>query len=203
VRFDLPTPGREPVDEGAAEASASDDERAARLTAALGGAANLVVIDACTTRLRLTVADGSRVDVAALTALGAMGVVRPSRQVVQVVLGPIADQVAGEIRAHVRSGGRTAPATASEVAAPRSVSADASLDADVLLAALGGRQNLGSVEARANRLILAVANQQVVSLDRLLAVGARDASFTSSGTLHVVLGGDAAWLAVRLASPAP
>ena len=202
VRFDLPTPGREAIDAGAAEASGSDDDRAARLTAALGGAANLVVIDACTTRLRLTVADGSRVDVAALTARGAMGVVRPSPQVVQVVLGPIADQVAGEIRAHVRAGDRAAPAMVPVVAAPLIALAGASLDADVFLAALGGRPNLGSVEARANRLILAVANQDVVSLDRLLAAGARDASFTASGTLHVVLAGDAAWLAARLASPA-
>ncbi len=74
------------------------------MIAALGGAANLRAVDACTTRLRLTVADQSAVDEAALRALGARGLVRPSADALQVVLGPIADQVAGELRAAMRDG---------------------------------------------------------------------------------------------------
>src|SRR3546814_5677212 len=66
--------------------------------AALGGAANLVSVEACTTRLRLIVADQSAVDDAALSALGARGIILPSENAAQVVLGPVADLVAEEVR---------------------------------------------------------------------------------------------------------
>jgi hypothetical protein len=55
------------------------------------------------------------------------------------------------------------------------------------------------VEALANRLLVRVEDRAAVRLDGLLAAGARDASFASSGTLHVVLAGDSAALAARLA----
>ena len=108
-RFDLATPGREatPIAAKAEQASGSKEEG---FVAALGGAANLVSIDACTTRLRLIVADQSKVDEAALKALGARGVIRPSEKAIQIVLGPIADQVAGDMRKVVARGAPQAPA---------------------------------------------------------------------------------------------
>ena len=98
--FNLATPGREPAGELAASAptSAAVGERGERFVAALGGVANLKSIDACTTRLRLAVADPAAIDETALKTLGARGIVHPGGNSVQVVLGPIADQVAGEIR---------------------------------------------------------------------------------------------------------
>ncbi|KQP13234.1 N-acetylglucosamine-specific PTS transporter subunit IIBC [Pseudorhodoferax sp. Leaf267] len=72
--------------------------RAQGFIAALGGARNLKRVDACTTRLRLEVVDNALVREAALRALGARGVICPAPGSVQVVLGPIADQVASEIR---------------------------------------------------------------------------------------------------------
>ena len=110
-RFSLSTPGREAEASVAAEAESGTD-RARAMIAALGGAANLRAVDACTTRLRLTVADQSAVDEAALRALGARGLVRPSAEALQVVLGPIADQVAGELRAAMRDGASADPAPA-------------------------------------------------------------------------------------------
>src|SRR5207302_1922892 len=80
-------------------ALATGGDRGGQFVAALGGAANLKTIDACTTRLRLDLADPAAVDEAVLKALGARGIVRPGGNTLQVVLGPIADQVAGEIRA--------------------------------------------------------------------------------------------------------
>nr|WP_283206607.1 glucose PTS transporter subunit EIIB [Nocardia cyriacigeorgica] len=62
----------------------------------LGGAANIVEIEACITRLRTEVKDGSLVDEAALKAAGAHGVLR-SGSVVQVVVGPVADTLAEDI----------------------------------------------------------------------------------------------------------
>jgi PTS system N-acetylglucosamine-specific IIC component len=72
--------------------------RAAGFVAALGGAANLLDVDACTTRLRLAVKDNALVRESDLKALGARGLIRPAPGSVQVVLGPIADSVADEIR---------------------------------------------------------------------------------------------------------
>src|SRR5690606_35571501 len=98
VRLGLPTPGREAAIATAATTVATS-ERGSAFLEALGGTTNLPSVDACTTRLRLVVRDQARVDEARLRALGARGFVRPSSNALQVVLGPIADRVAGEIRA--------------------------------------------------------------------------------------------------------
>ena len=98
-RFDLATPGREALTPATAGVpTAIVGNRGSQFAAALGGKSNLQTIDACMTRLRLTLADPSKVDEGALKALGARGVVRPGGNSVQVVVGPIADQLAQEVR---------------------------------------------------------------------------------------------------------
>ncbi len=98
-RFDLATPGREPATSGSApRPTATAGNRGAQFVAALGGKANLLSVDACMTRLRLTLADTTAIDEAALKALGARGIVRPGGNALQVVVGPIADQLAQEVR---------------------------------------------------------------------------------------------------------
>jgi PTS system N-acetylglucosamine-specific IIC component len=76
----------------------SPTTRAQGFIVALGGANNLRQVDACTTRLRLEVVDNALVNESDLRALGARGVICPAPGSVQVVLGPIADQVASDIR---------------------------------------------------------------------------------------------------------
>jgi PTS system N-acetylglucosamine-specific IIB component len=71
-------------------------DKAERILAALGGAGNVVDLEACITRLRTEVADPARVDEPALKAAGAHGVLR-SGSVVQVVVGPEADTLASDI----------------------------------------------------------------------------------------------------------
>ena len=195
TRFNLATPGRElATDDGDRHAVAGESaprSRAAGLVAALGGAANLTSVDACTTRLRLTVVDGGRVDAAALARLGAMGVVRPSPTAVQVVLGPIADQVAGEIRAHLRGVGAAVPA------GDRGTQTTPVAVAD-LVAALGGIGNLVRVEAAAGRVLVAVVRAELVELAGLQSAGARASARTAGGTIHVLLGSQAAATAEAL-----
>lgn len=70
--------------------------KAEQILAALGGAANIVEIEPCITRLRTEVKDPSVVDQAALKAAGAHGVVAAGT-VVQVVVGPEADNLAEDI----------------------------------------------------------------------------------------------------------
>jgi PTS system N-acetylglucosamine-specific IIB component len=70
--------------------------KAEKILAGLGGADNVVEIEACITRLRTEVSDPSKVDEAALKRAGAHGVVA-SGKVVQVVVGPEADNLAEDI----------------------------------------------------------------------------------------------------------
>ena len=92
VKFDLPTLGR--YDE---DAPAEEKKSAARLVEGLGGMENILTIDNCATRLRLTVKDISKVDEKILTAAGAKGVFM-SGNGVQVVIGTQVEFVADEIK---------------------------------------------------------------------------------------------------------
>lgn len=115
-RWNLPTPGREVVEPVTAAAAQTHGGRGQAFVAALGGAANLREVGACTTRLRLIVEDQSRVDEAELKALGARGILRPAAEAVQVVLGPVADAVAMDIRAAIdRPSSDASPVTAAAV----------------------------------------------------------------------------------------
>ena len=77
--------------------------RAGGFVAALGGPRNLRSVDAGATRLRLQVVDPHLVRDSELKALGALGVIRTAPGSLQVVLGPIADTVADEIRDVMRT----------------------------------------------------------------------------------------------------
>ncbi len=71
--LDLKTPGRE--EESSEETALSGSEMAGELVHAFGGKENITNLDACITRLRVTVKDVSKVDQAKLKSLGAAGVV--------------------------------------------------------------------------------------------------------------------------------
>ena len=71
--------------------------KAEQVLAGLGGAGNIVEIEACITRLRTEVSDASLVDEAALKRAGAHGVLRAGT-VVQVIVGPEADTLAEDIQ---------------------------------------------------------------------------------------------------------
>jgi PTS system N-acetylglucosamine-specific IIC component len=108
--LNLKTPGREeeaPAADTAGESEVPAD-RALAYIKALGGASNIVALDACTTRLRLVVNDQSVVDAEALKRLGVRGMVKPSANALQVVVGTNADQVAGEMKTALRAAGGTA-----------------------------------------------------------------------------------------------
>ena len=74
-KLNLPTPGREAVEEAAVVHSAGGDEFALQIVRALGGRSNIVNLDACITRLRVKLKDSSKVSADKLKALGAAGVV--------------------------------------------------------------------------------------------------------------------------------
>ena len=100
VKFNLKTPGREDDDEEESSIRGSKEtgELAKQYLKALGGHENLENIDACITRLRLTLKDTSVISEKQLKGLGAMGVVKLGSNNVQVILGPLAEIVAGEMK---------------------------------------------------------------------------------------------------------
>jgi PTS system N-acetylglucosamine-specific IIC component len=100
AKFNLKTPGREDDEAVPVQAQTTDrTELAKQYLEVLGGQENLVTIDACITRLRLTLKDRSIVDERKLKALGAAGVVKLGEQNLQVILGPLAEIIAGEMKA--------------------------------------------------------------------------------------------------------
>ena len=203
VKLNLKTPGRDAA-EGTTPAPAvsSAGERAVAYIAALGGAANLVSVDACTTRLRLVVASQEPVNEAALKALGARGVVRPSSTALQVVIGANADTVAGEIRDALKAGiigaeagtvsvlSNTATTSTTTTKAGVTSNTDAPSDATIehLLAALGGRTNVRAVEAASSRLRISVVKSSVVDATAIRSLGLRGVTVPSPDCVHVIVG---------------
>jgi PTS system N-acetylglucosamine-specific IIC component len=192
VRFDLKTPGRDALESAAAALPAMPAERARVWISALGGATNLVSVDACTTRLRLLVADQAAVDEAALRQLGVRGLVRPSANTLQVVVGAMADQVAGEIRSALH--GAASSAAVPGVAAPALATpapdtlAVPPADAAALLAALGGRANVRGVEAAASRLRVSVGDAALLDRAAIRGLGLRGVAIPRAGCVHVIVG---------------
>jgi PTS system N-acetylglucosamine-specific IIC component len=184
VRLNLATPGREPEDSAPPAAVAvTQGARATRFIGALGGAANLLEVAACTTRLRLVLNNNQAIDEATLKQLGARGVLRTSTQGLQVVLGPIADQVAGEIRDALRA----APAAAVRT------DTHAGCDAEALLAALGGRGNVTQFDTGAGRLLFHAKREKKINMDSLRQLGVRGVALTGAGSIQVLVGDVDAW----------
>ncbi|MCD8355694.1 MAG: glucose PTS transporter subunit IIA [Clostridia bacterium] len=106
LKWNLKTPGREADDEeahlvtkdeyrqatgvglaGGKPAPANFDEKSAMILKGVGGVGNLVDIDCCATRLRLTLVDSANVDQPLLKSTGASGVVVKGAGI-QVIYGP-------------------------------------------------------------------------------------------------------------------
>ena len=98
------------------EANSNTEEGLTQLAtnyiAAVGGTDNLKAIDACITRLRLTVGDSAKVNDAACKRLGASGVVKLNKQTIQVIVGAKAESI-GDAMKKVVARGPVAAAAAS------------------------------------------------------------------------------------------
>ncbi|BBF87335.1 PTS system, N-acetylglucosamine-specific IIA component [Aquitalea magnusonii] len=201
-KFDLQTMGREAVQQVAVVAT-EGSSRAHGFILALGGAANLKSVDACTTRLRLQVADNDKVDEAALKALGSRGLIKPAAGSVQVVLGPEADLVSDEIRTALQQGelasSRGAQQPSRSPAAGRQDLVVTDGARDTWLQALGGPTNVIQVGAVAgSRLRVEVCDATLVDTAALQSLGARGVTTFSATLLHVMLAEDPAPLASLL-----
>ena len=100
AKLDLKTPGRE--DATSEQTTGSSNEMAANLVTAFGGKENITNLDACITRLRVSVADVSKVDQAGLKKLGAAGVVVAGSGV-QAIFGTKSDNLKTEMDDYIRN----------------------------------------------------------------------------------------------------
>lgn len=106
-KFNIPTPGREEDDEEFEEnvvISGDMGELAKSYIEYLGGKDNIVSVDNCITRLRLEVKDNTVVKDSKLKALGARGIVRPSKKNVQIIVGTNVQFLADAIKSELKRG---------------------------------------------------------------------------------------------------
>jgi PTS system D-glucosamine-specific IIC component len=98
-KFNLKTPGREIVDDEVETnvGPSNKDSLAANILEALGGESNIANLDACITRLRVSVNDSKEVDKNRLKKLGASGVLEMGNNI-QAIFGTRSDTIKSEIQ---------------------------------------------------------------------------------------------------------
>ena len=202
VRFALRTPGREEEAVSPVEPALESSGQAAAMIAALGGAGNLSAIDACTTRLRSMswTRPGSmrrRCAASGARRRAALEEHAAGRR------GPIADQLAGELRTASRL---QAPATQLIVVQPATTTGAASIDVerqlvDGMLHAFGGRKNVADVAAASTRLLVTVRDGAAVDGARSPGAEAARRRAADPERVHLLIGATADAYRVALQGP--
>ncbi|RQW23629.1 PTS glucose transporter subunit IICBA [Bacillus sp. C1-1] len=96
VKFNLKTPGRE-VEEATNEKAKDKGALAGHILTAMGGKENIAHLDACITRLRVSVNDIKAVDKKELKNLGAAGVLEVGDNI-QAIFGPRSETIKGQMQ---------------------------------------------------------------------------------------------------------
>jgi glucose-like phosphotransferase system IIB component len=130
----------------------SDSKMAAELVTAFGGEQNIERLDACLTRLRISVKETKKVDQAHLKELGALGVVVIGN-VIQVLLGTKSDDYRKEMQYWI------------EANPQMGIAGD-------LVAAFGGKDNILALDACLTRLRVLVKKIKDVDQVKLKELGA-------------------------------
>jgi glucose PTS system EIICB or EIICBA component len=196
-RFNLLTPGREVEDAAKTLRAASGDQFALQLVRAFGGRSNIVSLDACITRLRATLADVTKASPDTLKALGAAGVVVVGNGM-QAIFGTRSENLKTEMEEYLTSAGPEAdemespsPVKASPPSGiqPRLRDPDAARKASSYIAALGGAENIGRVDACAEtRLRVVVRDEGKVGESALRAEGIAAVVRLDGEVLHLLAG---------------
>jgi len=217
-KFNLKTPGREDADVAEATApvvSSSANQKTLALVHAFGGKSNITSLDACITRLRISVKEPGKVNQAKLKGLGASGVLVMGNGI-QAIFGPLSENMKTDMseylakagpEAELPSGG-AAPAPVSAAAAPAKAApvakaASSSPEAQRLIAALGGKANIRTVGAVAlTRVRVELVSLNGLDRQALTAAGVQALIELPPSRLHLVVGEDAAKLAEEIAATA-
>ncbi|WP_417070363.1 PTS glucose transporter subunit IIBC [Niveibacterium terrae] len=214
TKFNLKTPGREDTVEGAAPVahSAGQHGKALDLVLAFGGRSNIASLDACITRLRVAVKEPAKVDQARLKALGASGVVTVGNGF-QAIFGPLSENLKTDMSEYLKVAGPEADLGSAPIAAAAPAPAAAAPAAAVaiepwvreaagpMLAALGGRANLGKIEAVAfTRLRVELKDGAKFDEAAAKLAGVVATMKVSPGVIHLIIGDKAEQFATALQS---
>ncbi|MDR1164473.1 MAG: PTS glucose transporter subunit IIBC [Deltaproteobacteria bacterium] len=200
--FDLKTPGREAVDVEAGELL-EGRELARQLVLAFGGKSNIANLDACITRLRISVANPALVNSRRLKEIGAAGVVEAGNAV-QAIFGTRAGNLMTAMQEYMNSSGSDAELTQEQIVAlqmqkvapdkdkkaPKEVIPDASeSELKALRLALGGADNIvSSAPLAKTRLAVTLKDRSLLRPD--LAAKLPVSFFTphEGAEIHVLVG---------------
>lgn len=213
----LKTPGRE--DEEAEEVAPGllvpglpvrkEQAFAYQLVLAFGGKSNITDLDACITRLRVSVADPSKVNQARLKALGAAGVVVVGNNM-QAIYGPKSEGYKIDMDEYMKVAGPEAELSetdliATAVTAPQPVTAKlrdsaAGDKARSFIQGLGGVKNIKKVEAVAEtRLRVIVGDDKRVNESELQTAGVNAVMRLPNRIMHLIVGPNADQYAAEMA----
>ncbi len=193
--LDLKTPGRE--DEVVACAAVGEaGGLAGAVLEALGGPGNLAALDACITRLRVTVKSMPAVKVDVLKQLGATGVMVVGDSL-QAIYGTRSENIKTDIEAILAGRGQQVVkpigvpvSEAPVVNEARPLPTD---QAEKLRQALGGKDNiLESSQVAVTRLRLRLRQSQLLKKELLQELGARDVQDLGGEVFHVLVGPESA-----------
>ncbi|MFW7380257.1 MAG: glucose-specific PTS transporter subunit IIBC [Oligoflexus sp.] len=182
-KWNLLTPGRENQAEAAQSVREGDSlEVASQITAALGGAKNILNLDACITRLRVGVEDMNKVNDQELRNLGAIGVIKLGNSL-QAIFGTQSENLKTAIEEYLRkSKGSFTPPEVDVSQSLESVYQEAQTQnlsglentelikekCQAMLSALGGRDNIVEVKSCAQtRLRVELKDGNLVNHDLL------------------------------------
>lgn len=201
--FDFKTPGRdlEESDQVIAPGlSGAASNMSLELIRAFGGRSNIAALDACITRLRVSVNDMGKVNIPKLKALGASGVLKVGNSA-QAIFGPRSENLKTDMMEYLKTAGpeadeldETALAEAAAVgSAPtptaQSQDPEAGQKVQAMIAALGGPANISRVDAAAlTRLRLEVIDDGSVNEVALQSAGVDGIMHLPDHKYHLVVG---------------
>ncbi|MBE9144386.1 glucose-specific PTS transporter subunit IIBC [Planktothrix mougeotii] len=215
-QFNLPTPGREDdveIVENIAPGTGVGS-LAMELVRAFGGRSNIATLDACITRLRITVKDMKKVNKDRLKALGASGVLEVGNNA-QAIFGPRSENLKTDMIEYLKTAGPEADMveslpseTASVDSMPNEeISPTITLDAEAknriqnIIIALGGKQNIQTVDAVAlTRLRVQVIDNTLIDEAALTAAGVEGILRLPDGILHLLVGLSAQQYAAQISN---
>jgi PTS system glucose-specific IIC component len=210
TRFNLKTPGREDdTVEAATVSTAGTGGRSRELVLAFGGRSNIQSLDACITRLRVSVKNPALVDDGKLKALGAAGVLRVGNGV-QAIFGTSSENMKTDLQEYLKTagseadlapGGTQVAEAAAPIAAPAAAAPGSTQKAraDKIRAALGGAANIKKLEAlAATRLRVLLSDASRLDAAALKEAGVPATQSLSNGELDLIVGLEAEHLASEM-----
>jgi len=194
--LDLKTPGREDETEtaGVTVKPSTISDKAKQYLKAIGGHGNVENIDACITRLRLTLKDVSVVEDKVLTHLGASGVIRLGSNNIQIIVGPEAEIIAGEMK-NIDESVDLSSIQLPTLNSSKSEKSSKSELANKYANLLGGLGNLTGIDACITRLRLTLKDTSLIDEAGIKALGAAAVVRIGAVNIQVVIGPDAELIA--------